>query len=546
MSSENESNPDGRIYWQTPEGQPGTPPGQAGQPESQQPSGPVPGQPPSQPAAPVQGQPSEPVPGQPYSQPSVPIQGQPHPQPSVPVSGQPYSQPSAPIQGQPYSQPSMPVQGQPYQQPYPGQPYPQQPFQQQPFPGQPFQQQPFPGQQYQQQPFPGQPFQQQPFPGQPYPGQPQQGSRKRVYALIACAVFVVLALAVGSAVWLTGSESSGNKQAFDKAIADVSGSPGLHYVTASRDGTAKWDVTVSAAGDTFGTVTDSSGETRVLRVDKTVYLDPPDEADQPASKGKWQAGSTQFEDELPGFMSPKEFADALTKAVEAALDSGAEATETTVDGTPALELKTEDGTLFVTTDEPHRVLRWDPDYLTSNSAWAVLDAMDFTTITTDRVDWMYIQLRDRVNQLVGAVDAGLRITANGQGSVNCSEGGCTITQAFNGAVSGSGNRTQAVATLSATFTVEGRFAGTCSSSGTFPITAASFSGSLSCTSPEAGGVFGSVRAGQQADADRRAQAERRDIQFQTSYAADYDIYAEAVSQAEVTRLLDQLEKNRPR
>ncbi|NNH74281.1 hypothetical protein HLB23_31285 [Nocardia uniformis] len=64
--------------------------------------------------------------------------------------------------------------------------------------------------------------------------------------------------------------------------------------------------------------------------------------------------------------------------------------------------------------------------------------------------------------------------------------------------------------------------------------------------PAAGGVYASIRAGQQADADRRAQAERRTVSYQTRYSAKYDLYAEAVSQADVTRLLDQIEKNRPR
>lgn len=416
-------------------------------------------------------------------------------------------------------------QPQPGTPPVPGQPYPQ-PY----FPPQ--------GQQYPQPPFPQ--------PGQPYP---MPRSRGRLYAILACAAVVVLALGAGVTVWLTGAESSSKKAGFDRALTDLTSAPGLRYVTTSRDQpTTKWDVTVTTSGDVVGTVNQGGQDTSVIRVDGTTYFDPPDDPAKPASKGKWQTGITEFDDEMAGFTAPKDLATILEKAVNAAFDRSADTSAGSVDGTPAIKVETDDGTFYISESEPHRVLRWIPSDLATGDTLGMFSSIDFFLIANDRVNAMYTTLRDNVGKLGGAVDASLQLNAAGEGNVSCSNAGCSITQAFTGTVSGGvrGGRSQAVATISATFTVEDKFAGTCTASGTYPFTANTFSGSLSCTSPAAGGVFASIRAGQEADADRRAQAERRTISFQTRFAANYDLYAEAVSQAEVTRLLDQIEKNRPR
>ncbi|MEU4597541.1 Hint domain-containing protein [Nocardia sp. NPDC023988] len=398
--------------------------------------------------------------------------------------------------------------------------------------------------------YPGNPQfgQGQPYGGHPihYPPQPVFDFRKprprgRVIGLVVGSVVTVFALVVGAAVWLAWPEPAGSSAPFYQALSSLSSKPALRYRTTVPSSAHTWDVTVTATGDTTGTVSVDGQSSEIVRAGGQLYLGPAsgtrdDLGRAPvsaANRDKWQTAPEPIETEAAVFSSPALLASWLAAQLDRADLRG----RVQVGDEPALRAETEEGTLDISVSEPYRVLRWAPADDT-DAAELVL------TEVADSLDQVRAALQNAIGRLAGAVNSDFTFRP-GQGALTCSTAGCSVRQPFTGRITRSDRARvtgTATVTLTATISVEGRHGGRCSASGSFPLETNGFNGELTCTAPEAGAVFAAVSAEKQAAAERQAQAERRTVNYETRFAADTEVVAEAVGQAQVQGLLDAIEE----
>lgn len=377
---------------------------------------------------------------------------------------------------------------------------------------------------------------------------------------------------------------------FWEAVEDLAAAEGLRYEDTSAFGITENEITVTAGGSKYGTT--GSGNSRhdqdLLSVGGKTFLrwqkDPaPGPGAGPGAREKpsaWTAGlddgSTLVKESLERTLPPPKLAEVLTKALaEEARNpppkSRAEERRRSVQGTPARAVNTPAGRLLVTRDRPHRVLRlesYDPrealdQYRDGETptelprvtigplAGGQAEGMDLTPVTGDDVKQMFDDLLKRTKQLKGATDRGINFTLSGSGKLSCGAGGCSVDQRFTGQVSAKAREQRVTggkvtAVLSATFTIGGRPAGSCTSSrGTFPVTGGRVSGSLRCTNPGAGSVYSSVAAQEKAKAQAQSRANGgRPVRYSIPLRARTLVDARALAAVEVKRLVDRVQRER--
>ncbi|MES4906955.1 MULTISPECIES: Hint domain-containing protein [unclassified Streptomyces] len=416
---------------------------------------------------------------------------------------------------------------------------------------------------------------------------------------------LVVALVAGLLVWNdTGSgshkpQAKWNLQPFRQALAELALAPGLRYQDSSTNGATKRDVTVTASGSRFGT-TGSGNKTLdrdVLHVGGKTFtrwkVDPsPGEDAKPGEEapGKWSAGyetaSTSAKEVVEQRPTPPELATQLSKALDTlestpAPSPSAQRRHRTVQGTPALGVDTSAGRLLITQKKPYRVLRLEP-YSPSRSRTASPSAvrqaaaqdspdedparapevtggplegsdsqgMELAPVTGDAVDPMFDTLEKQTKELGKATDSGISLTLSGSGSVKCGSGGCSTSHNFTGQITTSAKSRlvdgKVTAVMSATFTIDGKSAGGCTSKqGTFAVTGTSVSGSLSCSNPGAGPTFASIEAQKKAEARARSRANGgRPVQYRIPYASNAVLTARALATVEVKKLVDGVKRER--
>ncbi|MFC9749586.1 polymorphic toxin-type HINT domain-containing protein [Streptomyces niveus] len=421
-----------------------------------------------------------------------------------------------------------------------------------------------------------------------------------VSALVLALVAGLLALDHDSGSDAQQARTERNLQPFKEAIEDLADAPGLRYQDTSTLGITENDITVTAGGSQFGTTASGRNDhgRDVLRIDGKKFtrwqVDPAPGKDvapgKKAPPSEWivglDDGSKLMDEALARTIAPSKLAAVLDKALadleRSPPPDGSKTSSTSgqrplnVNGTPALAVDTSAGRLLVTKDKPHRVLRLEAYDLRENLsdlrdqlengeeptaprtvttgplAAGGAEGMDLTPILADAADKMLDTLVEYADQLKDATDRGITFTLDGAGEMDCSPKGCTATQNFTGKVSSIARKErvtqgEVTAVLSATFTIDGKPAGQCTSpQRTFPVRGNNVSGTLKCSNPAAGPLYASVAARVQAQAQADADACGCRVRLTYPLRANTLIDARALATVEAEKLANQAKSERDR
>ncbi|KAA9375981.1 MULTISPECIES: Hint domain-containing protein [Microbispora] len=425
--------------------------------------------------------------------------------------------------------------------------------------------------------------------------------------LVGVAGFVVVTLVAGL-LSLTSSFSDSdqakvaqrNLQPFREAVDALAVAPGLRYKDTSAFGITENEITVTASGSQFGTT--YSGRRNdygqdVLRIGGKTFMrwqvDPAPREDvaagEKAPPSEWMVGlddgSELVDEALARTIPPSKLAAVLKKALVDLEKSPQPANKSktsstsgqqplSVNGTPALGIDTSAGRLLVTKEKPHQVLRLQaydaleelsamrdqlekgeapttPSRVTTGPlASGDGEGMDLTPILGDAVDKMFDTLVEYANQLKDATDHGITFTLDGAGEMNCGSSGCTATQNFTGNVSSIARKErvtqgEVTAVMSATFSIDGKSAGQCTSpQRTFPVRGTNVSGTLTCSNPGAGPLYSTVAAHIKAQAEAQAQACGCTVRYSIPLRANTLIDARALAKVEAEKLANQAKSER--
>ncbi|MFJ8975054.1 polymorphic toxin-type HINT domain-containing protein [Streptomyces anulatus] len=417
---------------------------------------------------------------------------------------------------------------------------------------------------------------------------------------------VIVALVAGLLSLTSSSSDSDEAQAakrnlkpFREAVDDLAVAPGLSYKDTSALGITENEITTTASGSQFGTTSTGRNDNGqdVLRIGGKTFMrwqvDPAPKEDvkegDKAPPSEWivglDDGSELMDEALARTIAPSELAAVLVKALAELEESPQVASESktsstsgqqplSVNGTPALGIDTSAGRLLVTKEKPHRVLRLEAYDLRENLsdmrdqlengeeptaprtvttgplASGDGEGMDLTPILADAADKMFDTLVKQADQLKDATDRGINFTLDGAGEMDCSSAGCTATQNFTGEVSSIARKErvtkgEVTAVMSATFSIDGKPAGQCTSpQRTFPVRGNNVSGTLKCSNPGAGPLYASVAARVQAQARADADACGCTVRLTYPLRANTLIDARALAKVEAKKLVDQAKSER--
>ncbi|WP_406489660.1 hypothetical protein OH736_45465 (plasmid) [Streptomyces sp. NBC_01650] len=393
-----------------------------------------------------------------------------------------------------------------------------------------------------------------------------------------------------------------NLKPFKEAVDDLANAPGLRYKDTSSLGITENEITVTASGSQFGTTSSGRNSTGkddnaedVLRIGGKTFMrwhvDPSPREDvaagEEAPPSEWMVGlddgSDLTDEALARTIAPSELANVLAKALASLEKSPQVASESkttagqqplSVNGTPALGIDTSAGRLLVTKKKPHRVLRLEaydlreglsdmkdqlengeeptapPKVTTGPLESGDGEGMDLTPILADAAHKMFDTLVKYAAQLKDATDHGINFTMDSAGEMDCSSSGCTATQNFTGEVSSIARKErvtkgEVTAVMSATFSIDGKPAGQCTSpQRTFPVRGNSVSGTLQCSNPGAGPLYASVSARNKTQANARAQACSCKVTLSYPLRANTFIDARALAAVEAKQLVEQAQRER--
>ncbi|GLY05717.1 hypothetical protein Acsp01_60960 [Actinoplanes sp. NBRC 101535] len=352
----------------------------------------------------------------------------------------------------------------------------------------------------------------------------------------------------GMAVWkVTGNDAgSSTREQFRQAVAAVAAAPAVRVQSPQLAGSVS-DMTVLRGGALTGTLTVAGLDVGVMRVDGRTYIKMPEQlSGGPATAlgggldgvaGQWVTGGTSAGLTSAGarsLVTPQELGAALSAQVEStAVFPDVE--ETTMVGTEQVWKATApSGDLFVSTEAPHRVVKYAPagvgpsvppipalpTFPTMPSgrpltslpalptlpdlggiygqalraptvpvkapvAGASLQEMDFPKLSDAQVERTYRDLVAQVGKLTDAVDTSYQFDVKGTAAfTGCGPASCTVTQALTTSFSSTNMEApkQVSVDVTATMTGDGAPVGGCTSSGTVPVNGA---GTLRCTNVSA-------------------------------------------------------------
>ncbi|WP_257895374.1 Hint domain-containing protein [Streptomyces anulatus] len=424
-------------------------------------------------------------------------------------------------------------------------------------------------------------------------------------AVLPAGILTLVIAVIAAAVLNSGSSSDAptaarDLQPFREAVDDLAKAPGLQYKDTSAFGITENTLTVTAAGSTYGTTSSGPSDNArdVLRIGGKKFtrwqVDPSPRKDaaagEKAQPSEWSVGlddgSTLTDEALARTLPPPKLAAVLDKALADLEKSPPPAANSAkgsdksgqrtlnVNGTPALGIDTSAGRLLVTKQKPHRALRLEAYALrdgiadmkdqlengetpsaprtvtTGPLASGDAKGMDLTPVLADAADKMFDTLVEYTDQLENATDRGITFTLDNAGEMDCSPKGCTATQSFTGNVSSIARKERVTkgevsAVMSATFSIDGKPAGECTSpQRTFPVRGNNVSGTLKCSNPGAGPLYASVAARVQAQA--QADADRCGCKVRLTYPvrANTLIDARALAKVEAKKLADQAKAER--
>jgi hypothetical protein len=381
------------------------------------------------------------------------------------------------------------------------------------------------------------------------------------------AIVIVVTLTAAALTWLlsaSGNQTSNrsvlNQAPFAQAIAALAAAPEVHYRTSIPElGTV--DVRATSTGELVGTAEQDGQPVQMLRVGGRVYVKSPESAlptgDNPAESsamdGKWLTGSavSKMLGSLPDqFVPPEQLASLLAGALSTAEPLPA----TVIDGQPVVAANTRLGTLYVTRNQPYRVVRLVPAASSGSTTQpagsrpagvtGAGSTTDFPAEQPGDVSSTYAQLKLVVPELASAIDTDLNFRLQGNGQVSCSEAGCQVTVTVTNSISPSQANTGITggtvnADLSADVTIDGQPAGGCTGAGPLPLNG---TGTMSCSVPSAAGVFNATKAQKAAEAEQQSEAEGGvPVPYSISFGGDFFVYATA--QVNVEELADKVNQD---
>jgi uncharacterized protein YegL len=388
--------------------------------------------------------------------------------------------------------------------------------------------------------------------------------RRHYLTAALAAAGIAIAVVAGVVVWASGSAGGSNLQPVTQALAALASAPGLEY-QASLPGGISEELQVTAGGQALGKLTFEGLNSDLLMVGGKVYAKFPDGLLPGTSglsgsdiTGKWVTGAAG----LPGpglseEMTPAAFAlsifDALNPKTAVVRSAGM------INAIPALRVQVPEGALYVSKEKPYRVLKYVPDFahrlpstfpslpsppdLPSTAAdTALIEGASFVSGETDiapmsleQASQAYGNIEADTAQLTSSVNADIVFTLQGSANVQCSAGGCTVGATVSDSyITGSGTQVTGglvTAFMTGTVTINGLPGGSCTATTTFP---AHGIGSVSCYDLGAGAVWQEAQTTAAADAEASGANS-----YQVLSTAEVTVQAQALVQAEVTRLITQ-------
>ncbi|MEU0103547.1 polymorphic toxin-type HINT domain-containing protein [Streptomyces sp. NPDC006267] len=423
--------------------------------------------------------------------------------------------------------------------------------------------------------------------------------------VVALALIAGLLALSGNGSEVDGQQAAAqrNLKPFKEAADALADAPGLRYEDTSAHSITENDITVTSGGSQFGTTGHPGRAAKtdrgVLRIGGKTFIrwqnDPSPGPEHnrgsgsegqpdPAQPSEWMVGmedgSTLLDEALARTTEPAKLASDLSTAL-AALEKAPSSPydpqqrKKNVNGKPALGMDTSAGRLWVTKDKPHRVLRLEPYDLRQNIsdmkermergetpraaprvttgplASRDSEGFDLTPILGQAAQQMFDTLVEYAGQLKDATDHGINFTLSGSGDLDCSSKGCRATERFTGQISSKARQERVTsgkvtAVMSATFTIDGKPAGRCTSTPrTFTAQGASVSGSLTCSTPAAGPIYTSTNAQYKAKAQAESRARNgATVRYNIPFRANTLIDAQALASVEAEKLLAQAKRER--
>jgi hypothetical protein len=234
---------------------------------------------------------------------------------------------------------------------------------------------------------------------------------------------------------------------------------------------------------------------------------------------------------------------------------------TTIDGLPVLKGDTPNGTLYVAKNEPYRVVRW-VDKLTKKSAAAFtnpghklllngeragytgLGTADFKPMSADNIDQMYDEMETDVGQLGNAIDSSVHYQVSAIDNLehfdDCEAAGCQVVAHFTATTTpDTAPPAELTAQMSASVTIDGVAAGSCSTTGKVGTSGAV---TMSCLDKDMHGGF--TQANDKAKADAIAASGGSGYVFWYLQVRAL-VHAEALAPVDVAAAGKRLESFRP-
>jgi uncharacterized protein YegL len=406
-----------------------------------------------------------------------------------------------------------------------------------------------------------------PVPAPPAPARSRLRSRRGL-VIGAVGTVAVAALVAGVLVAVSGGQpaplaAQPQAKPFTAAISALAAEPMAHY-QANLGGLGTANVYVTPNDEMIGTVTDDSDTIDVLVADDREYMKLPS-SDLPASgnpvqqkvmAGKWLTGTlvtTLAGNIQSDFQTPLSLAATLAGELSAGTDPGnatpsptATATAsmppagsqgTTVGGVPVVEATTPDGGIYVTKNQPYRVVSVAPGAHTAAGSKSTAPSADafvrpdadagsvqLLQETAGDVASEYQTLESDTRQLSQADDTDLSFDLKGKANVSCGSGGCTASATVTSDGSDSGDTSGDVTGyMTASLSIDGKSAGTCSNTGSLPVNG---TGTISCSDAGAGSVFDSVKSEKEAAALQQSADEGgAEVSYEVPYEAETYTYA---------------------
>ncbi|MFE3188707.1 nucleic acid/nucleotide deaminase domain-containing protein [Nocardia sp. NPDC059240] len=358
-----------------------------------------------------------------------------------------------------------------------------------------------------------------------------------------------------------------NTSPFYTAVVDLMMQSAAHYTGSDANGTT-WDMRTTSGGEVLGKATSGGDSTDILVVGGKSYVKLPKSkaaANLPRGlslsdvDGKWLTGSDDLDAEIPtGALSPRELAKRLLQALDNTTNFPRVGdAPVQVGSDQAFVVPTPMGTLAVSATAPYRLLSLTPspdaDSATSTSPTfdpggglgggsqndQLSGPIAFVLMTPTDRDQAFNDIINQTQTLNNSLDVGINFNFDQSGDINCSDTSCTVTS--NVTTSTSSTRSAKLsgnvsAVMRASVTIDDKPSAGCVTTQALPISGSSV---MSCIDGSVAPIIAAIKAGKDAEAQAKANAEGHDVtlNYKIHLAAQITVQATAMIQAEIDRIV---------